>query len=184
MRPQFAHRPVQGLLELELLQEHLHPETDGKQPFGNQLGRLGRAPQTPAWGTIATGTITVTHVSAAHQVHLPFDLLTGLRQARGGPKLAADRAGALRLSQGVMGGLFGQMQTPVPFGAWAARLLPPASWGPNRSTSPKRLRVASDLHPNCCFFSQANCRLRASICCPYQPTHTTNCARSFSAVSA
>ena len=43
-----------------------------------------------------------------------------------------------------MGGLFGQMQTPVPFGAWAARLLPPASWGPNRSTSPNRLRPRWD----------------------------------------
>ena len=120
------------LRQLELLQQHLHPETDREKPFGDQLGRLGRGPQAPAWGTIATGTITVTHMPAAHQAHLPFDLLTLLSQARVGPKLAADRAGALRLSQGVMGGLFGQIQTPVPFGALAARLLPSAALGGSR----------------------------------------------------
>ena len=48
----------------------------------------------------------------------------------------------------------------------------------------KPFRVASDLRPNCCFFSQANCRLSASICCTHQPTKTTNCAMSFSAASA
>ena len=137
-RLRLQRRQSRGLL----LEPSLAPlAIAGKQPLGNQLGRLGRAPQTPAWGTIATGAITVTHVSAAHQVHRPFDLLTGLRQARGGPKLAADRAGAPRLSQGVMGGWFGQRQTPVPFGAWAARLLPPAPFGLTRSPSRSQLRA-------------------------------------------
>src|SRR5271166_2898274 len=136
---EFPHRPVQGLLKLELLQEHLHPETDGKKPFGDQLGRLGCAAQTPAWGTITTGTITVTHMTAAHQAHLPFNLLTLLSQARDGPNLAADRAGALSLRQGVVGDSLGQMQTPLPLGAFGAGLLPPASLGGSRSPSRSQL---------------------------------------------
>ena len=140
---EFLYRPVQGRRPRELLQQHLHPETDREEPFGNQLGRLGRAPQTPAWGHRNRDHNGDARVGGA-QVHLPFDLLTLLRQARGGPKLAADRAGALPLAQGVMGGLFGQMQTPVPFGAWAARLLPPAAWGRSRSPSPNRLRPRWD----------------------------------------
>jgi hypothetical protein len=80
-------------------------------------------------------------MTVAHQTNLPFHLLTFLGQTRGGPKLTADRAGALRLAQEVMGGLFGQMQPPLPFGAWAARLLPPPPFGLTRSRSRNRLRA-------------------------------------------
>src|SRR5208282_1331039 len=154
MSLEFAHRPVQRLRPLELLQQHLHPETDGEEPFGNQLGRLGCSPDAPAGGTITTGAITVADMTVAHQTNLPFHLLTFLGQARCGPKLAADRAGALSRGQEVMGGLFGQMQTPLPFGAWAARLLPSAPFGLTRSPSRNRLRVRNGT------LARSGCRAR------------------------
>src|ERR1700687_3969156 len=104
---EFAHDPLERLLKLELLQDHLHPETDRKEPFGDQLGRLGRGRNPSAWRTIAAGAITVTDMPVAHQAHLPLNLLTLLRQARFGSNFAAVRASALFLSQGVMGSFLG-----------------------------------------------------------------------------
>ena len=107
MRLEFAHGPVQRLRPRELLQQHLHPEIDREEPFGNQLGRLGRTDNPSAGGTIATGTLTVTHLTAAHQTHPPFHLLTLLRQARFGANLPAARTRALGFREGVMGHFFG-----------------------------------------------------------------------------
>ena len=58
----------------------------------------------------------------------------------------------------------------------------PFDWlAPSGEAAKALAALASDLRPNSCFFSQANCRLSASICWPYQPIKTTNEAMVFSA---
>ncbi len=122
-------------LELDELDEDSEISTAGfdkEEPGGwhEEIVKLART--QPARTLIGK----VKDMKVAHQTHLPFNLLTLLGQARFGPNLAAERAGALGLGEGVMGGCFGQMQTPSPLGAFAARLLPPASFG--LRSSPRR----------------------------------------------
>src|ERR1017187_9745904 len=78
VRGHFPDRALERLLKLELLQEHLHPEIHRQKPLGDQLGGFGRRADASTLRTLATGTITESHMTAADQTHLPTDLLAFL----------------------------------------------------------------------------------------------------------
>src|ERR1035438_2285929 len=110
VRGHFPARALEWLRKLELLQEHLPPEIRRQKPLGEQLGSLGRRDDASALRTLATGTITVTHMPAADQTHLPADLLTLFPQRQFGPDLAAARTDQLLGLQGVVDNLLRQIR--------------------------------------------------------------------------
>jgi hypothetical protein len=105
MALQFAHDPLERLLKLKLLEQHLFPETDRKEPFGDQLGGLGRRDNPSAGRAITTGAVAMADMPVAHQTDLPFNLLAFLGQAGFRSDFAADPAGALMVWDRVMGDL-------------------------------------------------------------------------------
>ena len=129
MRRHFPDRALERLLKLELLQQHLHPEIHRQKPLGDQLGSFGRRDDAPALGTLATGTITETHMTAADQTHLPANLLAFLPERKFGPDLAAARTDQLPGFQGVVDNLLRKIRAQLAPGAFGPRLLPPASFG-------------------------------------------------------
>src|ERR1035437_212520 len=132
MRRHFPDRALERLLKLELLQQHLHPEIHRQQSLGDQLGGVGWRADAPALGTLATGTITETHMTAADQTHLPADLLAFLPERKFGPDLAAARTDQLPGLQGVVDNLLRQIRAHLALRTCGSGLLSPASFGTAR----------------------------------------------------
>jgi hypothetical protein len=99
-----------------------------KRPLRISLAGLGAVTMPRPTPHSQLGTIAVTHLPMPHQAHLPFNLLTLLGQAQLRPQLAAPGASPLGLTEPVLDDALGQIQAPLPLGAFAPALLASGSW--------------------------------------------------------